>query len=320
VFLGIQLLVVGLQVSEPWKGVSLLYWFLLLGPILFITILIHELGHALAARSVGGHADGILMWPLGGLALLGHHSGPKGDLWVSAAGPLTHLPMTGIWLVGLWAARVAKFGPGTPLTLVGTYPMTYEFLACNVCNGSVILNITIFLFNLIPAYPLDGGRIFVDALLLCRVPAKRAAIAAVVVSSVLCAGLIVYGAIPPVNAMLILVAAFVFLSALQLAQSVRMGTLSQHPLFAYTFKEGERPADLAGAGGNGNGAGVGGYGAYGGAQLPVVGQPVGGPTAGNPFAAQPGAAAAVQQAAVGGPPPGAYAQHASYAPAVPPQR
>lgn len=48
------------------------------GPILLGTVLIHELGHALAARRVGGHADGILLWPLGGLAYVGHDCGPKG--------------------------------------------------------------------------------------------------------------------------------------------------------------------------------------------------------------------------------------------------
>ena len=43
-----------------------LLWFLALGPVLLATILIHELGHCLAARSVGGTAESILLWPLGG--------------------------------------------------------------------------------------------------------------------------------------------------------------------------------------------------------------------------------------------------------------
>lgn len=237
---------------------------------------------------------------------------------MSAAGPLTHLPMTAAWLAGLWAARVAKFGPGTPLSLVGMYPMSYDYFACSVCNGAVLLNLSVFILNLIPAYPLDGGRIFVDLLLMTRrVSARTTAIAAVVVSSLLSVGLIVYGCIPPINAMIILIAAFILLSAMQLAQSVRMHTLNQHPLFAYTFKEGERPADLAPYGGNGPA----------GSSLPVVGHPANSAQAfpagyplpaggggGNPFAAQPGAAAAAQQAQ-----PYAYAQHATYAPAVAPR-
>jgi Zn-dependent protease len=73
VFLALQ--VVG---SILYGGLWPLYWFLLLGPILLFTVLIHELGHSLAARQVGGKVEGILLWPLGGLAFIGHDKGPKG--------------------------------------------------------------------------------------------------------------------------------------------------------------------------------------------------------------------------------------------------
>jgi hypothetical protein len=227
--------------------------------------------------------------------------------------------MTAAWLAGLYAARVAKFGP-TPLALVGTYPQTYDFLALNVTNGAVLLNISLFVFNLCPAWPLDGGRILIDSLLLCKVSARAAAITAVVISSLFSVGLIVYGCIPPVNAILVLLAVFIFLSALNLAQAVRTGTLNTHPLFAYTFKNGEeRPADLPPYNGSGGPAG---------SSLPVFGHPTPAASAaafpagypvsasGNPFAAQPGAAAAVQQAAQA---PPQFAQHAAYAPAVAPR-
>jgi hypothetical protein len=48
---------------------------------------------------VGGKAEEIILWPLGGLAFLSHDSGPKGDLWVTLAGPLTHVPQAAIWWV-----------------------------------------------------------------------------------------------------------------------------------------------------------------------------------------------------------------------------
>jgi len=323
-FLGVQLLVVGLQVAEPWKGVSVLYWFLLLGPVLLATILVHELGHSLAARSVGGTADGILMWPLGGLALCGHRGGPKADLWVSAAGPLTHLPMTAAWLGGLYGARVAALGPGAGLALVGGYPPTYSNLALNVCNGAVLLNIALFAFNLlVPAYPLDGGRIFVDLLLICRVPARTTAIVAVAVSCAISVGLAIYGLIPPINAMLVLVAAFVFASALGLAQAVRTGTLHQHPLFQYSFADSGPdacPADLAAMQQQqqqqqqqGSALPV-----YGGRQQQHMPPPP--PPGANPFAGRTGLAQQAQAQAQWGapPPPPYYAQHATYAPAVAP--
>ena len=62
--------------SSTWA--SLGWAALMYGPILLVTVLLHELGHSLAARRVGGHAEGILLWPLGGLAYVAHSSGPKG--------------------------------------------------------------------------------------------------------------------------------------------------------------------------------------------------------------------------------------------------
>lgn len=68
------------------------YWFLLLGPVLLATVLIHELGHCLAARSVGGRAEQILLWPLGGLAYIAHDKGPKGEPELLHCGCL-HYPL-----------------------------------------------------------------------------------------------------------------------------------------------------------------------------------------------------------------------------------
>ena len=51
---------------------------LIYGPILLVSVLLHELGHSLAARRCGSETHGILLWPLGGLAFIGHSSGPKG--------------------------------------------------------------------------------------------------------------------------------------------------------------------------------------------------------------------------------------------------
>lgn len=84
------------------RGEALAFAFLIYGPILFLTVLIHEFGHSLAARSVGGHAHTILLWPLGGLAYCSHDAGPKADLWVTFAGPLTHVPQIGFWTLIAW--------------------------------------------------------------------------------------------------------------------------------------------------------------------------------------------------------------------------
>lgn len=51
-----------------------------------------------ACGTQGGQVQGILLWPLGGLAFIGHTAGPKADMWVAVAGPLTHAPMVAFWV------------------------------------------------------------------------------------------------------------------------------------------------------------------------------------------------------------------------------
>jgi Zn-dependent protease len=124
--------------------------------LLFASIVVHELGHALAARRHGIQVAGITLSPLGGFALLSRESrSPREELEVAAAGPLATLlivvasVLAGFALVGpqrfLDAALLAKRGDVTPPLL------TIGFL--------VTMNVIVLLFNLIPAYPLDGGRI-----------------------------------------------------------------------------------------------------------------------------------------------------------------
>lgn len=84
----------------------MLLWFLLLGPVLLLTVLIHELGHCLAARSVGSEVQGILLWPLGGLAFIGKTPGPKGKWW-EVSRPRGWLVGGGMCVMGrLWIGAV----------------------------------------------------------------------------------------------------------------------------------------------------------------------------------------------------------------------
>jgi hypothetical protein len=70
-------------------------------------VLVHEFGHSLAARCVGGSADRIILWPLGGLAYISHDAGPAADLWVTLAGPLTHIPQAGVWMLIYWLMEMS---------------------------------------------------------------------------------------------------------------------------------------------------------------------------------------------------------------------
>lgn len=206
-------------------------WFILLGPVLLITIFVHELGHCFAARCVGGSVQGILLWPLGGLAFIGHDAGPKADMWVAFSGPLTHLPMTGFW-VGMLAWATWIVDGTTDISLTMPWPWGGAYLWQAVCVGAVIMNISLFAFNLlVPAFPLDGGRILVDGLLAAGVSDDLTAKITIGVATPIGLGIIAFG-IVYFQMVTILVGCFILFSTYQLFQHFRQGTLKQHPMFA----------------------------------------------------------------------------------------
>ena len=68
---------------------------------LFLIVLMHEFGHALACRQVGGQANQIVLWPLGGVAYVAPPPRPGATLWSIAAGPLVNVALAPV-LTGLW--------------------------------------------------------------------------------------------------------------------------------------------------------------------------------------------------------------------------
>jgi Zn-dependent protease len=113
---------------------------------LFLIVLLHEFGHSLACRSVGGRADQIVLWPFGGVAYVDPPPRPGATLWSIAAGPLVNVLLIPI-LGTMWLAARALHWPEAN-------PDTYTLIA-NLC----VINAAILLFNLLPIYPLDGGQI-----------------------------------------------------------------------------------------------------------------------------------------------------------------
>jgi Zn-dependent protease len=113
---------------------------------LFAIVLMHEMGHALACRSVGGKADEIVLWPLGGVAYIAPPQRPGATLWSIVAGPLVNVVLV-VLLGGLLAVNGAlAFAEPESVTMRLVY---YGFLM----NGCLLV------FNLLPIYPLDGGQI-----------------------------------------------------------------------------------------------------------------------------------------------------------------
>lgn len=159
--------IAGIQVRLHWTFLLAAGWFfqggfewgsLLLFGVLFGSVLLHELGHCFAARSVGGRADVIVLWPLGGVAYTEANRGNVlHSVCISLAGPLVNL------LIGLSCA-LALWGRGYVFHWSDWSPL--EFAASGGLSevGVVLflifkMQLLLFCLNvLLPAYPLDGGQ------------------------------------------------------------------------------------------------------------------------------------------------------------------
>jgi Zn-dependent protease len=113
---------------------------------LFLIVLLHEFGHALACRQVGGQANQILLWPFGGVAYVDPPQRPGATLWSIAAGPLVNVVLFPILLGLILLGRSL----GWPDTMPDLYRLVTEILK---------IDVELLAFNILPIYPLDGGQI-----------------------------------------------------------------------------------------------------------------------------------------------------------------
>ena len=188
-------------------GLSLFYCVVLFG-----TVLVHELGHCWATRNVGGVVSHILLWPLGGLAYINlDASSAKGDLWVAAAGPLTHIPMGLIWL--MLSAITSGF----------VKDLAWEALW---------INVYLFAFNLlIPAYPMDASRILTSTLAICGVSVSAASIVVIGLSMIMSTALLVYG-FWLVQLLPVFVGSYTMAETYKIYALLRAGQIHHPPSFA----------------------------------------------------------------------------------------
>jgi len=113
---------------------------------LFLIVLLHEFGHSLACRQVGGQAERIVLWPLGGVAYVQPPQRPGATLWSIAAGPLVNVALVPVLLLLHKALEVFGAGRATPDVF-------------RLLQAITTINIGLLIFNLMPVYPLDGGQI-----------------------------------------------------------------------------------------------------------------------------------------------------------------
>lgn len=148
-----------------WVGYSLLSshnWQqqLEMSLMLFGIILVHEYGHCLGARSVGGFAEDILMWPLGGLAFAHAPMRPWPQFVTVACGPLVNVIfclLSAAILIG--STHSFSIVPLNPLHPVVHLPLNWTPWQDFVLDFYLV-NLFILCFNLLPVYPMDGGQLF----------------------------------------------------------------------------------------------------------------------------------------------------------------
>ncbi|MCI0534284.1 MAG: site-2 protease family protein [Verrucomicrobiales bacterium] len=218
----------GIDVFVHWTFAILLVWIFLghlsagqdtiaalkgIGFILalFSCVVLHEFGHALTARRYGIRTRDITLLPIGGIARLERMpEDPMQELWVALAGPAVNVIIAAI-LFGIMAAVHGLPGASNVELVRG------DFVA-----RLMWVNVTLIAFNILPAFPMDGGRIL-RALLAKRIGRRRATHVAAAVGQGMA---ILFGIIGLLyNPFLLFIALFVYLGAQAEAQMVELSSV-----------------------------------------------------------------------------------------------
>ena len=147
---------------------------------LFASIVLHELSHSLVARRHGMEMKGITLFIFGGVAQMGAEPpNPRAELLISIAGPIASVLIGGLFLL----ASTASAAAGAPMPLT----VTLRYLAT--------INWALAAFNLIPAFPLDGGRVLRAVLWHMKHSLRRATRISSWIGSAFGIGLMVLGAL-----------------------------------------------------------------------------------------------------------------------------
>lgn len=179
------------------QGLPALGWGLVLAVGLFTSVALHELGHTFVAIRLGFPVREILLLPIGGAAQLERApSRPAQEFFLALAGPLVSLLLAALCWYGARGVAAAQLG-------------IYLFRVLQVLAE---INLMLMLFNLLPAFPMDGGRIL-RALLTPGLGRLRATRWAVRIGKLAALVFGVFAVWPPMNLLLLVIAFFLYTTA-----------------------------------------------------------------------------------------------------------
>ena len=218
------LIVIVLAALQGHTAALMVFWvgFVLL---VFACVTLHELGHSIAAMRYGIPVREIVLLPIGGVAVMGRiPENPRQELVIAIAGPLVNVLILCV-LIPTWLAvggQASMLGDVVfrlfQIRISGDASPLFAMLTLLIASNAMLI-----LFNMIPAFPLDGGRVF-RALLAFRMPHARATAIAARVGQMAAIGLAIWGLYHG-QIMLVVIAVFIFMGAGAESSASQAGTV-----------------------------------------------------------------------------------------------
>lgn len=201
--------------SDSAPGLTRSYMILIL--MLFVCVLMHEYGHALMARRFGVGTHDIILSPIGGIARLNKlPEKPIQEFLVAIAGPAVNLVIV-LLLAPFYFGAISALDRSNLINSIfnasGNYFAPDLSLGGFLIVGLFWLNIVLAIFNMVPAFPMDGGRVL-RALLSLRLSRVKATRFAALIGKIFAVGFAIWGLVgQPMNFLYVFIGVFIFITA-----------------------------------------------------------------------------------------------------------
>ena len=266
--------VIAFSVSARYISTFPLYVVLvviLYGPILLLSLLIHECGHlSMSRKLLGRQHNDIILWPFGGYTFCdglstSYNMGEeeeeqqlargslRDDIRIALTGPLTHVPMCLFWLAMYAAVNNGDISDFTFRNYLSEVSSGAQGFFSTLFKQACLLNLLLMWFNIfIPSYPLDGGRLITSTLLLMGVALNKAALLTCFASILFASAIFAWSiytfiddGVGITGVMTVYLVFFVSAECYRVYKCIVGGTLRDHPLFGrdcYIYRDLSRPS------------------------------------------------------------------------------